>query len=233
VRLVKLADIGDSVKACFKLTDGAWPECLLRDCPDRLVPVREMTNHVRMVHGLIDRFSRHAGEVHARPPSFTPPPADLCVLSLDVKLPSSALKHVIPLVAEALNRGKARAWVDSWQFHRPRAFSPDAAKSTSYLPRSEHEELALEAIRSVLKRRAPGTHITMGRAYSAYANRCLKERARPRRNTQFWTYIQQLADLGLITARVNERGDGEPGMTTLISLPTTPPAAAPREEASA
>jgi cell division control protein 6 len=60
-------------------------------------------------------------------------------------------------------------------------------------------------------------HLSMGEAEEAYAVACEEFRETPRRHTQLWKYIQELANHGII--RAEPSASGQRGRTTLIGLP--------------
>ncbi|MBM4236941.1 MAG: orc1/cdc6 family replication initiation protein [Euryarchaeota archaeon] len=77
--------------------------------------------------------------------------------------------------------------------------------------------IVLLAITRVLKDQA---YVTTGDVEKAYAVAAEEHGERPRGHTQFWAYIQDLANEGLIDAKVSSDSAG--GRTTCISLPDIP-----------
>ena len=63
-------------------------------------------------------------------------------------------------------------------------------------------------------------YISMGEAEDAYKIVCEEFGQEPRKHTQLWKYVQELAELQIISARPS--GPGHRGRTTLISLKSIP-----------
>lgn len=100
-----------------------------------------------------------------------------------------------------------------------------AAKAFTYsvVTESKIEELdrqkkiVLLGICRALKDRA---YVTTGEAEKAYAIAAEEYGERPRSHTQFWSYIQELSNEGILTTKVSTDTTG--GRTTFISLPDIP-----------
>lgn len=82
----------------------------------------------------------------------------------------------------------------------------------------KHPALLLLALARVLKR--GGAYATTGDVKSAYEAACEEFNTDPRGHTQFWTYIQDLDALGLLSKK--RSGEGVVGTTTLMSIPDAP-----------
>ncbi len=78
--------------------------------------------------------------------------------------------------------------------------------------------LVLLSLARVLQR--GGAYAKTGDVKSAYEAACEEFDAEARGHTQFWTYIQDLDALGLLSAK--RSGEGVVGTTTLMSLPDAP-----------
>jgi cell division control protein 6 len=100
-----------------------------------------------------------------------------------------------------------------------------AAKALTYsvVTESKIEELdrqkkiVLLAIARAMKDHA---FVTTGEAEKAYHVAAEEYKEKPRAHTQFWEYIQELSNSGLISTKVT--GDPSGGRTTYISLPDIP-----------
>ena len=82
-----------------------------------------------------------------------------------------------------------------------------------------HHRYTLLAIARALKKGDAAYAIT-GDVEKRYALVCEEHGDKPRAHTQFWTYLKELTDLGLIASK--RSGKGVLGTTTLISLPDVP-----------
>ena len=80
-----------------------------------------------------------------------------------------------------------------------------------------NQRITLLSIARSIKDRA---YVIMGAAERTYAIVCEEYNEKVRKHTQFWSYVQDLEKIGLITTVV--RGDPEGGRTTYISLPDIP-----------
>lgn len=83
----------------------------------------------------------------------------------------------------------------------------------------KHAGLTLLGIARAL-RKGDEAFVTTGVAEERYALACEEFGEKPRAHTQFWTFLQELASMGLI--RTERSGKGVVGTTTLISLPDAP-----------
>lgn len=81
-----------------------------------------------------------------------------------------------------------------------------------------HKQLTLLAIARSLKK--GGSYTTTGDVEKGYQVLCEASGEDPRGHTQFWTYLKELAGVGLIETRPS--GEGIVGSTTVISLPDVP-----------
>lgn len=79
------------------------------------------------------------------------------------------------------------------------------------------QKLTLLAVARSIKGDA---YVNTGTAEKAYVIACEEYGEKPRKHTQFWTYIKALSDQGLLETSV--RGDPDGGRTTYISLPDMP-----------
>jgi len=78
-----------------------------------------------------------------------------------------------------------------------------------------HERLFLLSVAKVLKR-SRAAYVTMGEVESTYRVLCESRGIEPRRHTQFWEYLQNLRNLGILYTKIS--GAGFRGKTTLIGL---------------
>jgi len=78
-----------------------------------------------------------------------------------------------------------------------------------------HERLFLLSVAKVLKR-SRAAYVTMGDVESTYRVLCESQGIEPRRHTQFWEYLQNLRNLGILYTKIS--GAGFRGKTTLIGL---------------
>ena len=110
------------------------------------------------------------------------------------------------------------------------AVGPDevrAAKADSYsyitasklLQMPKHPLLVLLALARRL-RRDQSAYATTGNVEEAYARVCEEFGEEPRAHTQFWKYLKQLQDAGLILSRLS--GKGQAGTTQNLSIPDAP-----------
>ncbi|MHA1399173.1 MAG: ORC1-type DNA replication protein [Candidatus Heimdallarchaeaceae archaeon] len=82
-----------------------------------------------------------------------------------------------------------------------------------------HQKLVLLAILRKLKY-TKNAYISTNEVISAYKLLCEEYSEQPRKHTQFWSYLQELAKQDIITTKLS--GRGMKGKTTLISIPDTP-----------
>lgn len=80
-----------------------------------------------------------------------------------------------------------------------------------------NHRLTLLAIARSIK---SNSYVSTGAAEKSYAIACEEYNAKARKHTQFWTYIQDLEQSGLIGTSV--RGDSDGGRTTFISIQDIP-----------
>lgn len=78
-----------------------------------------------------------------------------------------------------------------------------------------HERLFLLAVARALKR-TRSAYVTMGEVESAYRLICEDMQVEARKHTQFWEYLQNLRNLGILHTRIS--GAGFRGKTTLIGM---------------
>jgi len=78
-----------------------------------------------------------------------------------------------------------------------------------------HERLFLLAVAKVLKR-SRAAYVTMGDVEATYRVLCESQGVEPRKHTQFWEYLQNLRNLGILYTKIS--GAGFRGKTTLIGL---------------
>lgn len=78
-----------------------------------------------------------------------------------------------------------------------------------------HERLFLLSVAKVLKR-SRAAYVTMGDVESTYRVLCESQGVEPRKHTQFWEYLQNLRNLGILYTKIS--GAGFRGKTTLIGL---------------
>ena len=78
-----------------------------------------------------------------------------------------------------------------------------------------HERLFLLSVAKVLKKNR-SAYVTMGEVESTYRVLCESQSVEPRRHTQFWEYLQNLKNLGILYTKIS--GAGFRGKTTLIGL---------------
>ena len=97
------------------------------------------------------------------------------------------------------------------------------AMTYSVVTESKLEELDLQqklVLLAVARSIKGDAYVNTGTAEKAYAIACEEYGEKPRKHTQFWTYIKSLSDQGLLETSV--RGDPDGGRTTYISLPDMP-----------
>ncbi|MGQ9760061.1 MAG: ORC1-type DNA replication protein [Candidatus Methanomethylicaceae archaeon] len=82
-----------------------------------------------------------------------------------------------------------------------------------------HERLFLLSVARALKK-SKSAYVTMGEVESTYRVVCETKGIEPRRHTQFWEYLQNLKNLGVLQAKIS--GSGFKGKTTLIGLMNLP-----------
>ncbi len=78
-----------------------------------------------------------------------------------------------------------------------------------------HERLFLLSVAKVLKKNR-AAYVTMGDVESTYRVICESQNIEPRKHTQFWEYLQNLRNLGILHSKIS--GAGFRGKTTLIGL---------------
>ena len=86
---------------------------------------------------------------------------------------------------------------------------------------SLHEKLFLLAIVRALKS-TNSPYVTFGDVEDMYKMICEEFDEKPRVHTQLWTYLSDLRDKGIVETRLNKRGEGVRGRTTLISIGSEP-----------
>ena len=78
-----------------------------------------------------------------------------------------------------------------------------------------HERLFLLSVAKVLKKKK-SAYVTMGDVESTYQVLCESNKVEPRKHTQFWEYLQNLKNVGILYTKIS--GAGYRGKTTLIGL---------------
>ncbi|MEJ5293389.1 MAG: ORC1-type DNA replication protein [Candidatus Methanosuratincola sp.] len=78
-----------------------------------------------------------------------------------------------------------------------------------------HERLFLLSVAKALKR-TKSAYVTMGEVESAYRVLCEDMKLEARKHTQFWEYLQNLKNLGILYTKIS--GAGFRGKTTLIGM---------------
>jgi len=78
-----------------------------------------------------------------------------------------------------------------------------------------HERLFLLSVAKVLKKKK-SAYVTMGDVESTYQVLCESNTVEPRKHTQFWEYLQNLKNVGILYTKIS--GAGFRGKTTLIGL---------------
>jgi cell division control protein 6 len=78
-----------------------------------------------------------------------------------------------------------------------------------------HERLFLLSVAKVLKR-SKSAYVTMGEVETTYRVLCESNSIESRKHTQFWEYLQNLKNLGILYTKIS--GAGFRGKTTLIGL---------------
>jgi len=86
---------------------------------------------------------------------------------------------------------------------------------------SLHEKLFLLAIVRALKS-TNSPYVTFGEAEEMYKVICEEFDEKPRVHTQLWTYLNNLKNKGIVETRLNKKGEGVRGRTTLISIGSEP-----------
>ncbi|MEM2128084.1 MAG: hypothetical protein QXN86_00280, partial [Candidatus Methanomethylicaceae archaeon] len=82
-----------------------------------------------------------------------------------------------------------------------------------------HERLFLLSVARAL-RKSKSAYVTMGEVESVYRVVCETRSIEPRKHTQFWEYLQNLKNLGILQTKIS--GSGFKGKTTLIGLMNMP-----------
>ena len=82
-----------------------------------------------------------------------------------------------------------------------------------------HERLFLLSVAKALKK-SKSAYVTMGEVESVYRVVCEARSIEPRKHTQFWEYLQNLKNLGILQTKIS--GSGFKGKTTLIGLMNMP-----------
>jgi cell division control protein 6 len=100
-----------------------------------------------------------------------------------------------------------------------------AAKALTYsvVTESKIEELDRQrklVLLAIARAMRDHAFVTTGEAEKAYRIAAEEHKEKPRAHTQFWEYVQELSNAGLITTKVS--GDPSGGRTTYISLPDIP-----------
>ncbi len=85
---------------------------------------------------------------------------------------------------------------------------------------SLHEKLLLLAIVNRLMRSSDTPYISIGDAEDEYEMICEQYGQEPRKHTQLWDYVKDMASRGILETRLS--GKGMRGRTTFISIPTEP-----------
>ncbi len=83
-----------------------------------------------------------------------------------------------------------------------------------------HAKLLLLAIIRSLK--SGRSYVTFGEVEDMYEIICEEYGQKPRTHSQLWTYLGELKNKGIIETRLNRKGEGLRGRTTLISIATEP-----------
>ncbi len=112
---------------------------------------------------------------------------------------------------------EAAAEVDAEHVRAAKAMVYSVVTESKLAELDRHHMLTLLAVARSIKGDA---YVNTGQAEKAYALACEEYNERPRKHTQFWTYLRTLSDQGLLVTSV--RGDPEGGRTTYISLPDMP-----------
>jgi len=82
-----------------------------------------------------------------------------------------------------------------------------------------HERLFLLSVAKALKK-SKSAYVAMGEVESIYRLICETRSIEPRKHTQFWEYLQNLKNLGVLQTKIS--GSGFKGKTTLIGLMNVP-----------
>lgn len=141
-------------------------------------------------------------------------------LTADISAEQGSARRVIELL-----EGAGRA-ADAERSNRVTAEHVRAAKADVESVVTEQKlreldrqkKLTLLAIARTL--RGGDAFVVTGKAEEAYKVACEEHGEEPRAHTQFWTYIKNLQDAGLIDAK--RSGKGHAGTTTIISLHDIP-----------
>lgn len=107
--------------------------------------------------------------------------------------------------------------VNSEHVREAKAMTYSVVTESKLLELDIQQKLTLLAVARSIKGDA---YVNTGTAEKAYIIACEEYGEKPRKHTQFWTYIKALADQGLLETSV--RGDPDGGRTTYISLPDMP-----------
>lgn len=100
-----------------------------------------------------------------------------------------------------------------------------AAKALTYsvVTESKIEELETQrklVLLSIAKSMKDRAYVTTGEAEKVYQVVAEEYGHKPRKHTQFWSYVKELSNQGLVETKVS--GDSSGGRTTYISLPDIP-----------
>lgn len=159
--------------------------------------------------------------------------------------PGSYDEDVLSMIAditgadgEAANRGDARVALDILYRAANNAESDGASRITpEHVRRASkevlvgissdilrglplHAKLLLLAIIRSLK--SGGSYVTFGEVEDMYEIICEEYGQKPRTHSQLWAYLGELKNKGIIETRLNKKGEGLRGRTTLISIATEP-----------
>jgi archaeal cell division control protein 6 len=115
------------------------------------------------------------------------------------------------------DEGKAQVGPEEVRAAKESAHSYITTAKLVNLPR--HALFALLALARRLKRDG-GAYATTGSVESVYKVVCEEFGEEPRGHTQFWKYLNQLRDAGIILSRISSKG--QTGTTQLLSIPDAP-----------
>ncbi|MCA1820168.1 MAG: hypothetical protein LC620_09010, partial [Halobacteriales archaeon] len=117
------------------------------------------------------------------------------------------------------DEGKGRVGPDEVRSAKESAHSYITTAKLVHLPR--HALFALLALARRLHRDG-GAYTTTGAVEEVYKLVCEEFGEEPRGHTQFWKYLNQLRDAGILLSRLS--GKGQTGTTQLLSIPDAPAA---------
>lgn len=146
---------------------------------------------------------------------------DTQLLVADIARDSGNARQVIEILQKAgIMADDERSEIVTPEFVRAAKAEVYSYITTSKLQQLQpHPRLVLLALARAL-RKEESAYVTTGALETGYQLLCEELEEKPRAHTQFWKYLKQLQDAGLIIARIS--GKGQQGTTQHISIPDAP-----------